>query len=519
MNNNHDPEPWSLAHINGRLAFATTTILRATETALHLPELLLLIFSHLKRGELLPALEVCKCWSVVGTNVLWSSHRVPFSAIMERLGTLALATTVIRDGFIELDRSLELIEPQRWQDFLHSYPHKVTRLRFDVALDDDATTLLQYLVLTHKEALFPRLKSVVVPLQPRRLTLTSASIALGPTVTNVQIYGRPCGVEAVETNWAAQIIANAVPQIQNLAFGAMVGITTVDCSIFSHLRVVYIQECTVDLYQSLSRCLLLETIRVELVTQIHIPEQRLIETVTFPALRELFVGNSLGLLLLESLLIQSIMPALRILTINPQNKISDRPNGEIQELLRKRSPLLEMFEVSCSYAWLDMVLAYCPLEKLRAFKLRLYGNDPHLDGNQVELFAKNTQGLQSLSIEIADDVISWSWIDITGLTLVSLARYCPNLMELELPMNLYLSPLLLEFPLATHNHRRLTQLRLSSPAIQFCRHEIRAVARFLASRCPSVKYLEVPNQKEKVRRLLVDEFYKCLLRLKDDSGH
>ncbi|KAG8851393.1 hypothetical protein FRB96_009230 [Tulasnella sp. 330] len=253
-------------------------------TVLCLPELLLIVFKDLSRGELLPIITVCKDWSSVGIDVLWSFHRMPFTAVMRKLGTLPAYNS------IELDPSIELMKPQEWELFLQSYPHKVTRLRFDAALDIASTVLLQRLLSAHEKPLFPHLQSIVIPLKPDQLSLTPAALALGPAVTNVQIYGEPCLAEE-EMNVVVQTVVSTIPKVQNLALGAKVGHATSDCSIFSHLRVTNIQGCSVALYKSFSRCPMLQKIRVELA-HIQLWEDPIVDSITFTALQELSIESS-----------------------------------------------------------------------------------------------------------------------------------------------------------------------------------------------------------------------------------
>ncbi|KAG8873517.1 hypothetical protein FRB97_006660 [Tulasnella sp. 331] len=84
---------------------------------------------------------------------------------------------------------------------------------------------------------------------------------------------------------------------------------------------------------------MLQKIRVELA-HIQLWEDPIVDSITFTALQELSIESSQPGPL-EQLLLNSIMPALRSITVKPRNGIVDRPNDQICGLLRRQTR--EMF--------------------------------------------------------------------------------------------------------------------------------------------------------------------------------
>ncbi|KAG8888330.1 hypothetical protein FRB98_007988, partial [Tulasnella sp. 332] len=418
---------------------ATGPQIVANEQPLHLAltvsEILHLYFSYLSPQELLEAASVCQLWSLHALDSLWRERLVPYSALLHQLKWLEYGMDIWRGKLYRLCKSTPpvALQLEEWPHFVHRYPHKVTQLHLDVAVEDEVLARLQTLQETTGLYLFPNVRYLGITTESR---LPIASIVNKSPIRDIILEGY------AEESIAPVIeeLAHAFPHIPKMTVyknGIYGSPLTTNFGGFRDLQVIKLEGISWDSWDSLSGC---HSLRDVMVTQILDPEKKQAAYVhddgrggaknTFPALQTLCINESYECHIPLS---GTSMPCLRHITASCLND----PGEGICVGLAQRSRSLETVKLAMYDGRLSSrtMEAFATLPDLRTLQLTGSVHAMEVVDGDIDLLARSLPKLRILILDVELDSFAYG-CRFTASSLFSLARCCPFLVDITLPLDL-----------------------------------------------------------------------------------
>ncbi|KAG8999403.1 hypothetical protein FRB94_006183 [Tulasnella sp. JGI-2019a] len=113
--------------------------------ALSVPELFLGILEHLSTGELEAAALVCKAWLAPAVDTKWRTQSVKLSCLLSNLAPIERSQFKNRGALFVLAPKTPITH-DHWHRFLEQYANRITRLVFDMQLDEASIGLISALL-------------------------------------------------------------------------------------------------------------------------------------------------------------------------------------------------------------------------------------------------------------------------------------------------------------------------------------------------------------------------------------